>query len=189
MRKSLYILFFCVLTIYGMSSCSDDNPTGGSISPIQIEIVKDSSFVVTGESIENPKVQSRTITQLLGIIKAKNFGELSSDIVTQFMPSFKLDTVGVYTGNIDSLRLTLRIPKGGFTGDSIVPMKLNVYRLNKQLPSPIYSDFNPADYYSKSEFLGSTTYSTTNLGRNDSIKKLKYYQVDVMMPRQLGVEI
>lgn len=189
MRKSLYILFFCVLTIYGMISCSDDNPTGGSISPIQIEIVKDSSFVVTGESIENPKVQSRTITQLLGIIKAKNFGELSSDIVTQFMPSFKLDTVGVYTHNIDSLRLTLRIPKGGFTGDSIVPMKLNVYRLNKQLPSPIYSDFNPGDYYSKSEFLGSTTYSTTNLGRSDSIKKLKYYQVDVMMPRQLGVEI
>lgn len=189
MRKSLYILFFCVLTIYGMISCSDDNPTGGSISPIEIEIVKDSSFVVTATSVENPKIQSRTITQLLGIIKAKNFGELSSDIVTQFMPSFKLDTVGVSADNIDSLKLILRLPKDGYTGDSIVPMKLNVYKLNKQLPSPIYSDFNPADYYSKSDFLGSTTYSATNLGRNDSINKLKYFQIDVTMPKQLGVEI
>lgn len=189
MKKSLYILFFCILAIYGMVSCSDDNPTGGSISAVQIEVVKDSSFVVTGSSAANPKIQSRTIIQLLGVIKAKNFGELSSDIVTQFMPSFQLETTGVDADNIDSLKLTLRMPKNGFTGDSVVPMKLNVYKLNRQLPSPIYSDFNPQDYYSESDLLGSTTYSATNLGRNDSIKKLKYFQIDVTMPRQLGVQI
>ena len=64
---------------------------------------------------------------------------------------------------IDSCRLKLRIPnRNGFTGDSLAPMRLNVYRLNKPLPSPIYSDFDPTDYYDIDDLLASESYSPTS---------------------------
>ena len=44
--------------------------------------------------------------------------------------------------NIDSLKLLMFVPKGSLVGDSLAPMGLEVYRLNKQLTAPIFSNFN-----------------------------------------------
>lgn len=188
MKKTFNFLLLCVALAWGMISCND-NPTGSSISQTEIEIVMDSSFTVTGTSVENYKIASRTLTQLLGVIEAENYGTLRSDVVTQFMPSFKLDTVGVTAADIDSVKLIFKTPKGGFTGDSIVPMRLNVYRLTKQLPNTISSDFNPAEYYSKDNIFGSQIYSASLLGYNDSIAKLPYKEVKVKIPKSFGVEL
>lgn len=168
-------MFFC--------SCSEGN-TGRSISAVDIEIIKDSSFVVTGESVKVEKIQSRTINQLLGKIKAENYGVLSSDFVTQLMPAVNIDTAGVTTDFIDSIKLSLRIPKGGFFGDSIIPMSVKAYRLTKTLPSPIFSDFNVSEYVG--DLLGSASYTASALGMKDSVKNLNYREVSVKLPVELA---
>lgn len=68
-------------------------------------------------------------------------------------------------------------------------MGLNVYRLNKQLPSPIYSDFNPADYYSEDGLLGSVVYTANALGESDSVAKLKYRSIKIDLPIEFGQEL
>lgn len=188
MKKIFYILLLSISANLGLISCSDGS-VGSSISQSTIEIAMDSSFTISGATSQNSKVISRTINQLLGVIKANNYGELRSDLVTQFMPSFKLDTTGVTINDIDSVKLNFRINNGGFTGDSLTPMRVTVYRLNKQLPSPIYSNFDPKDYYNPSDIMGSVSYTASALGKTDSINELTYREVSVKLPLSFGKDI
>ena len=127
--------FFALIILASLFGCDENSSIGSSITQEEVEIVIDSSFTITGKTIYSEKIQSRTLTQLLGKIDATGFGYLSSDVVTQFMPADQIDTVGVSANNIDSIKLILQIPNGGYVGDSIAPMGLNIYRLNKQLYS------------------------------------------------------
>lgn len=179
---------FAVILSTSLFACEDSSSIGTSITQEEVEIVIDSTFTVTGNTVNSSRIQSRTITQLLGKIDAKGYGYLSSDVVTQFMPAGVIDTTGVTENDIDSIKLLLQIPNGGYIGDSIAPMGLNVYRLNKQLPSPIFSDFNPDGYYSKADLIGSTIYSANALGQSDSVAELAYRTVYVDLPISLGKE-
>ena len=185
--KSLSKIFALILAT-SLFSCDDSSSIGSSITQEEVEIIVDSTFTITGKTVESERIQSRTLTQLLGKINANGYGELSSDVVTQFMPAGVIDTGGVTANDIDSIKLILQIPNGGYIGDSIAPMGLKVYRLNKQLPSPIFSDFNPEGYYSKTDLIGSSTYSANALGYNDSIKKLPYRSIYIDLPISLGKE-
>lgn len=178
------------LFIISLVSCEETTTIGSSIIEDEIEIVMDSSYTVTGKSIENNRIQSRSLTQLLGIIDTKEYGYLKSDIITQLMPTGKIDTTGVTINDIDSIKLKLYIPMGGYTGDSIVPMGVNVYRLkpNSALPSPIYSNFDPTDYYDNNDLIGSTIYSANALGLSDSIAELTHRFVEIKLPVDLGRE-
>lgn len=110
---------------------------------------------------------------LLGSIDADNYGNFASDFVTQFMPVSRLDTTLTSASAIDSVKLKLMYAPGNFVGDSIMPMGLEVYRLNKGLKAPIFSDFDPQDYYDPSNPIGSTVYATSNLELSDSLKKAR----------------
>lgn len=157
----------------------------------EVKIIVDTTFTVSGRSVMNDLVQSRTVLQLLGSIDAEGYGKLSSDIVCQYMPSAYVDTVGVKPEYIDSVKLVLTMFKNGFAGDSIVPMGVSVYPLNRQLTSPIYSNFDPADYYDPSEMIGSTTYS----GLIDGAEGIGsdgtniYKDIYVKLPREIGVKL
>lgn len=186
--KFTKILFCCTVALAAIA-CDESEGIGSSIIEDEIEIVMDSTFSVYGQSIANDSVQSRTITQLLGKIDADGYGSLSSDIVTQLMPANKIDTVGVTVNDIDSIKMVLYMPLGGYTGDSITPMGLNIYRLNKQLPSPIFSNFSPADYYSKSDLIASKIYTTCILGVSDSIANLSYRYIEIPLPLSLAREL
>lgn len=179
----------CGLLLLSSVACEESSTIGSSTLQDQIDVVVDSSYTVSGHSVINARVQSRTTHQLLGVIDAKGFGNLKSDIVTQFMPAASIDTSYVTINDIDSVKLILNIHNGSYIGDSIVPMGLNVYRLNKQLPSPIYSDFNPADYYSEDGLLGSVVYTANALGESDSVAKLKYRSIKIDLPIEFGQEL
>ncbi|MCM1518067.1 MAG: DUF4270 domain-containing protein [Pseudoflavonifractor sp.] len=168
------------------TACEESTSIGESLIQDELSIVIDSTFTATGRSVDNEKIQSRTIQQLLGRIEAKGYGDFTSDFVTQFMPALNIDTTGIRADDIDSLKLVMKIASGGYTGDSVIPMGLNVYRLDRQLPSPIYSDFDPKDYYSESNLLGSAIYTATALGVTDTITKQKYRTVSVDLPLSLG---
>jgi hypothetical protein len=186
--KTLIISSLVALATMNVA-CDSSSEIGNSLVGDEIEIVIDSTFTMTGKSVDNDFVLSRTITQLIGRINAPGYGTLSSDIVTQFMPALSLDTEDVQVEYIDSLKLIFQMNLGAYTGDSVAPLGLEVYRLKKQLPSPIYSNFDPEGYYDKNDLLGSTIYNTTAIGQSDSIQELSYRTIYVTLPRSLGQEL
>lgn len=172
-----------------MTSCDNSTPTvGSSLVTDEVEIIIDSLFQATGKSVENTSVMSRTTDLLLGRFDAKGYGSLSSEIVTQFMPSANIDTTDVTADKIDSVKMVLFMSRGAFTGDSLTPMGTKVYRLNKQLPSPIFSDFDPSGYYSENDLMGETVFASNSL-YNDSINKLSYLSLMVKLPTQFGRDL
>lgn len=188
MKYLAYIaLVFTIAIGLVLTSCEETSLVGGSLIENNIEIVVDSSYIVTGRSVDNPEVRSRTITQLLGSVDVDGFGTLSSDVVTQFISSETIDTAGVTVNDIDSIKLVLGMPHGSFVGDSLVPMGIEVYPLIKQLESPIYSSFDPEGYYDPSDCWGSTIYAATvnNLTNPNEIDDT-YRMINVDLPIEFG---
>ena len=194
--KQFFNVILAACLLLGLYACTDET-IGVSITDSVSSIIEDSSFVITGHSVRNDRVQMRTSTKMLGILQADGFGHLSAEAVTSWMPSLSIDTTGTKAEWIDSCRLKLRLPvSNGFTGDSLAPMRLNVYRLNKTLPSPIYSDFDPTDYYDSSDLLASEAYSPSS-GWNEiatsyvsgSVQYDTVRVISVPMPVELGREL
>ncbi|MDE6496475.1 MAG: DUF4270 domain-containing protein [Duncaniella sp.] len=126
-KTSLLSTIGSAILLMTTASCEDSTTAGGSLIQDEVAIVMDSTFTVSGRSVVNSQVQSRTVLQLLGNLDAKEYGSISSSIVTQYMPAAALDTTDVKAEYIDSVKLVMRMAAGGFIGDSIVPMKVNAY--------------------------------------------------------------
>ncbi|MDE6265920.1 MAG: DUF4270 domain-containing protein [Muribaculaceae bacterium] len=189
-RNIAYTILSAIILMFTATGCDDTTGTiGESLIQDKMEIVMDSTFTITGRSVENHKIQSRTVTQLLGNIDADGYGSLSSNYVTQFMSASNIDTVNVSSADIDSLQLVLNIPNGDFIGDSIVPMGLKVYPLVKQLPSPIYSDFDPTGYYDPNTLLSNKIYTYSNVGENDTVQGYTSHYVYATLPKSLAVDL
>lgn len=184
--KILPYLLGGTLIVATITGCDESGNIGNSIIQDEIQIIVDSAYTVSGVTVDNGRIQSRTVTQLLGSIDAKEFGSFSADFVTQYMPAGAIDTVGVKVEDIDSLQMLLAVPLGGFVGDSITPMGLRVYELTRELPSPIYSDFDPTDYYDATKPIATEIYACNAIAEPDSVSKLSYRYVKATLPRELG---
>lgn len=173
----------------GFCACDDDVTTlGSSLITDNTAVIIDSSFTVSGMSKINNDIQSRTSSQILGNLTAKEYGYFSSDFVTQFMPALQLDTTGTKISDIDSIRLVMFFQGGNLTGDSIVPMGLKIYPLKKQLPSPIFSDFDPEGYYDEADCWTKDTHIYTgNALYNDSLSNTATRSVGVTLPKQFAL--
>ncbi len=184
-------IFSIIATALIFVACDDTTSTiGSSLITDNSEIVIDSSFTISGQSISNPDLPSRSATQILGVLNAKEYGSFSSELVAQFMPALQLDTVGVSVNDIDSVKMVMFYNKGNFTGDSIVPMGLKVYPLVKQLPSPIYSNFDPSEYYDEANcWTPASHIYTGNALFSDSLDALSYRSVMVTLPRSFGQKL
>ncbi len=170
-------------------SCNEDANIGSSLVGIEGTITVSDEFELQGVNVPIGAVQSRTVMQLIGDIDAVGYGKFRSDFVTQFMPATALDSTLTDVNQIDGIRLVLMYSAGQFVGDSIVPMGLDVYRLNKSLVAPIYSDIDPSDYYNPEDKLGSQSYTAANIELSDSLAALSYREIFVDLPKSLGVEL
>ena len=195
--KHLFRVILAAVVLLGMYSCTDET-IGVSITDSVSSIIEDSSFVITGHSVLNDRVQMRTTTKMLGDLQAAGYGRVTASAVTMWMPAAAIDTTRLTAQSIDSCRLILRLPySGGYTGNAQSPMRLVVYRLNKALPSPIYSDFDVTGYYDKNDLLASESYSPTSgwlevtdptylssIAAQDTVRV-----ISVPMPVSLGQEV
>ena len=195
MKHLIYVIMVTGVML-GLIACTDET-IGVSITDNVSSIIEDSSFVITGHSVRNSRVQMRTSTKMLGSLQADGYGRLTAEALTSWMPAMSIDTAGTKVEWIDSCRLKLRMPyHDGYTGDSLAPMRLNVYRLNKVLPSPIYSDFDPTGYYSTDDLLASEPYSPKSgwieVASNYTSSSIQYDTtrvISVPMPVELGREL
>ncbi len=188
MKRILPLLTLCGMAAAALTnSCQDSQgEVGAALVQGSLEILIDSNYTVTGRSIRNERVQSRTTTQLLGAIKAQNYGTLRSDYVTQMLPTNLIDTIGIDASAIDSVKLLLVFDKDGYVGDSLTPIGVNVYPLNASLPYPIYSNESPAPYYNPADKIGSAAFSAA--GYNDTVAGSDYRYAYISLPKQSGID-
>lgn len=186
--RKLHIIPVAAIVALALSSCEDNtNTIGASLTGDNVEILVDSSFTITGNTYRISSIEPKTNHQLIGTVAIPGYGTLSSDVVTQFLPSTVLDTDNFKASDVDSVSLRLTYYPDNIYGDSVAPLGITIYPLTKLLPDDIRSDFNPTDYYSQSS-LGSAIYNASTL--NDSIaQELSYREINVKLPIDLGKRI
>lgn len=187
MKKTPFIALLAVSSLMAAFSACDDavSNIGASLSEDEVEIVIDSAFTLSGKSVPLEAIRPKTTTQMLGRIVMPSYGTMESSVVAQFLPSVQLDTANFGPENVDSIVLTLRYATDAIIGDSVAPMGLRVYALNKQLPPKLQSDFDPAGYYDPSAPMASAVFNATSMGV-DSIAALNYRDIRFRLPQQLG---
>ena len=179
---TLVIAVLCFIA----TACDNYNEVGTDLVSDEVAIVADSSFTLTAHSVMSERVLSRTTMQMIGNVQVPEYGYISSDFVTQFMPAIQMDTTYVTPETVDSLKLEMLVSYGGFVGDSMAIMGLEVYPLVKQLETPIFSNFNPEGYYDANNPIGSLVYNLTKSVEPDSIKNNQYYTLSVNLPVEMG---
>lgn len=150
-----------------LTSCDDEN-TGSSIVRGEVSIEVDSSFTVTGRSVRYADFDSRSASLLIGRLSAEDFGELEASFASRLMPANAIsipDTIPL--DSVKGMRLRFRMKSTDFTGDSLAPQQLTVYKLTKQLPNDINNATNLDGYYDTSAPLGAVSYTVTALGTNN----------------------
>ena len=190
MKKSpLIALCSAALALLAIASCDDTTSTiGSSLTGQNVEIVIDSTFTVSGHTVRVTDIKPKTTEQLIGRIDIPSYGSLGSDVVTQFLPSTALDTANFSPENVDSLYLTLSYVRNEFIGDSVAPMQLSVYALNKQLPSDISSAFNADGYYDAAP-LATKIYNTSSAYESEDEQQLSYSNIEIKLPQELGKKL
>ncbi|WP_336595114.1 DUF4270 family protein [Bacteroides acidifaciens] len=163
------------------TSCEDTPNVGSSLVENSSQIMVFDDFTITGKTVDNPSVQTRNTTQVLGTITADGYGTFSSDFVTEFLPASKIDTHGITLDQVDnlvdSLKIRFYVPVGSTVGDTIAPMGLELYQLGSKLSTPINSN-TPVNTEGL-KLLAKKVYVCNALGESDSIKKLSYRPIDV----------
>ncbi len=188
-------LFNIIISIITLSivfySCEDDSRIGSSLSKSDVSVVVDSSYKISGKSIDVHSINSKSMTQLLGRLSIPEYGSLSCSFVTQLMSAVSMDIPDSITiDKVDSLRLRLTIKKGSLTGDSLAPQQLKIYRLNKQLPNDITNNFNPSGYYDESGLIGVKSYTASALGMNDTLyNKKETITVNITLPKEMAINV
>lgn len=169
------------------TACQESSTIGSSLMTTSVDINIDSVFTVTGHSEEIGPMRPKTSTQLIGNITVPGYGTLSTSNVMQFLPATALDTANFTSANVDSMAVKFRYLAGAFIGDSIVPMQLSLFQLNKQLPAGITSDFDPTGYYDTKP-LGTLVYNTSTMDDSEEAAA-SYHELVVMMPQEMGPEM
>ena len=173
-------------------SCQDNaGEIGSTLIRGEVTIVVDSLEIpIEAVPVIADTIDGRAITKLLGRFNVPEYGDLRCSFVTQLLSSTNMDVPDSITVNeLDSMRLVLSMPRGALVGDSLAPMQLKVFRLNKQLPSGITSAFNPEGYYDPSSPMGTRSYTLCNIANDSLYNKSNYVRIPVKMPKEFAVEV
>lgn len=197
--------FWAILLALSFYSCDDTTESLGlDMLPSEDKIeVTSKSYGVTTRSILADRVYARTDTAYIGRFKEDLFGTYDANFLVQLNCLDSLRFPAVYDeatkeglmvdDTTVSTELVLTYNK--FFGDSIAPMHLNIFELNKVVeddPSIHYTDLDEAYYFDRDTgFIGEAAFTAADLGVSDSIKQTPYYepQIRVSLPKEIGDEI
>lgn len=166
-RHILFSLFIATLFV----ACENSlNRIGGSVQPEDdIVNVYVDTFEVTSRTFLTDSVYSRTITAQLGIFDDPMFGEVTADYMAEFYRAegFMLHD-HIVDNKVDSVMF--RIFYSSYTGDSLNPMEVSVYELERNLDKSHYTNIDPSDYCDRTRLLCRGFYTAKNNSIPDSIK-------------------
>ena len=178
-------LFFpALLTSLIYFSCEDSaiSEIGNSILPDgdRIEIFKD-TISVNLRTVQTDSIYAKTISGALGEYYDPTFGTLNAGFACQFYPSIGFQNLdNLVDGQIDSIYLDIYY---SYMGDSLTPMELTVYPINKPLEKNYYTSVNPEQFADMSQPLAKYAYTA----KNQNIPNYSLYgRLSVPMPVEWG---
>lgn len=143
-----------------ITSCNDDlNYVGGTIQPDSDKInVKVDSFMMTASTVKVDSIYAKTTNGYLGQFFDPQFGEYKADYISQFYceEGFKFGREPI-DGKIDSIRLYISL--SSYVGDSLSPMKAEVFPVIKALDRNYYTNINPEEYCDLQNSFGGRAYT------------------------------
>jgi hypothetical protein len=193
MKIKLFILGLS-LGISILSGCNDDlSQVGSSIQPDDDRpYVYADTFYMKGRTVLTDSVYARTIYGSLGEIYDPLYGNLKSDFMCQFYcpENFQFRKTP-YNGKIDSVEF--EILYNSWIGDSLTPMRVQLYEVTSPLTRDFYTNIDPKEYCDMQKTLGQQTYTAFDMTVPDSVRynALTTYQprVSIKMPTELGQRI
>lgn len=194
--KHKNLLIITLLSIIALLYSCDDSlkNLGFTIQPEtdRITVGTDSLFIkaktVSVESLLPDGMFAKTKNPVLGEYKDPIFGTTKSDFVGEFYypqgKNFPDDAI------IDSVKVAVFY--NSWKGDSVAPIGLSVYEINKKLPgSSHFTKFDPTEYVDINAPIGKSVFSPANIEvpkaeRND---RDYYHRAFVTLPKSLGERI
>ena len=155
MKKFTKYTLMLVCAAMTMAACDDTTDSIGSSltgSTDNLNVTAD-TFSVSSRTIMAEKLPSRNVTGYLGKVKDPETGAVvTGDFMTQFhllegyqLPDESKISSRDENGEIIADSCEIRLYYSGFFGDSLAPMKMTVYEMDKPLEENVtyYSDFDP----------------------------------------------
>lgn len=183
--KSLWTLIVLTITL-GFIACDDDlNSIGFDIQPPSDSIsVANDTLAINARTISmRDSIYARTINGTLGMYEDPIFGTIKSDYLCQFYfpdsANIRKDIIG-----IDSVRFI--VDYLSFAGDSLAPMGLSVYGVNKPLVEDYYTNINPADYSNMEEVLAQEAFTVSGSKIVSTSGSIKERQVSAKLDNSFG---
>jgi hypothetical protein len=198
MIKSLKkLIALCSLLTGFIAGACDDNLTmvGTTIQPPgDLITVYTDTFQMSISTVKLDSVFAKTTNCLLGKMYDPVYGVIESDFLCQFYCEEGFEFAYTpYNGKIDSIDLMIRYSinsYGGVSayGDTIAPMQVSVYPVNKPLKKNFYTNDDPERYCDMNNLLGVRAYTAYDMTVPDSIRSLLSYtpSIQVRLPIELG---
>ena len=177
-------------TAMAIIACNEDTETIGSSLTGHTDQLDMSTgvFHAISRSIFADSVYAHSSTSYIGKIKDPETGAyVKSEFMTQFnmlenyrMPE-KSKILGSYANGVaaDSCEIILYFNKSESYGDSLAPVKVDIYELNEPMSDMrrYYSNFDPKSegYVKTSDVIKSHVFTMANLTYKDSIRNLSGY--------------
>jgi hypothetical protein len=187
----------CGLLTGLITGACDDYLTkvGTTIQPPEdLMTVYTDTFQMEMMTVRLDSIFAKTSTCMLGEMYDPIYGTIKSDFLCQFYceEGFVFSTTP-YNGKIDSIDLLIGYSidsYGGILayGDTLVPMQVSVFPINKPLTRNFYTNDNPEEYCDMNNPLGVCTYTAYDRSVSDSIHNLTDYSpsIRVKLPVELG---
>ena len=194
--KHKNILYITLLSIVALLYSCDDSlkNIGFTIQPEgdRITVGTDSLFIkaktVSVESLLPEGMFAKTKNPVLGEYKDPLFGTTRSDFVGEFYypegNKFPDNTT------IDSVRVAVFY--NSWRGDSLAPIGLSVYEVNKALPTGShFTNFDPTNYVDITAPIGKSIFSPANIEvpKSERDQQDYYHRAFVDLPLSLGERI
>ncbi|MGV8964098.1 MAG: DUF4270 domain-containing protein [Candidatus Saccharimonadaceae bacterium] len=176
-------------------SCDDSlKNLGFTIQPDtdRITVGTDSIFLkartVSVDSLLPKGMFAKTKSPVLGQYKDPLFGTIKSDFVGEFYyPKGKNFPINA---TIDSVKVAVFY--NSWRGDSVSPIELSVFEINKNLPTGShYTNFDPKGYVDISAPIGTSIFTAANIEvpLKDRQESDYYHRAFVDLPKSLGQRI
>lgn len=192
--RAIYHILAIFLFVLLVSSCNDNlDSVGFTVQPggdrLKVEL---DTLELQSKTVLIDSIYSKTKYPILGEYTDPIFGSVKSEYIGEF---YYPETSGFKEGAIiDSVKV--QVAYTTMMGDSLSPMSLSVYELDKSLKDANrYSDIDPADYVDlssapigKKAFTGkNSTYRTESYTASDySTVSYTVYEINVDLPNSLG---
>jgi hypothetical protein len=186
--KIKLVLLGLILGIAFLGGCNDTlTEVGINTKPSTDGVeARADTFYMTAKTLMSDSVYARTTTGALGELVDPMFGTLKSDYLCQFYcpDNFSFNHTPI-DGKIDSV--VFKIFYNSWTGDSLTPMRVQLYQVTTPLQKDYYTNVDPKQFCDMKIPLGSKTYTAHDMTVSDSIRNSSYSpNIAIHMPTAFG---